>query len=131
MDRLTVEELVTPIVDQFREFYKNTSLKNANLDTDDVKVFVRKSQRYYDGEIINCIDIASITIVYNKNRGRGVFTTLLKRLLEEYPNDNFYIESIVNPIVLFITNKFGFVTTLTSHPSSPDQILVRNKINLK
>lgn len=122
----SVEELVDPLIELFNKFYNDPLLRNTHVETDQVKVYVRKSQRHYEGKMVRCLDIASITIVENKNRGRGVFTMFLEKLLKKYPNENFYIESIVNPIVMLITTKFGFVTTPTSHPINPDQILIRN-----
>lgn len=122
----TVEELVDPLIEQFRTFYFNPSLKNVHLTTDDVRIYVRKSRRFHEGNEVRCIDIASIAILNDKNRGRGLFTMFLDRLLKEYPTQSFYVESIVNPVIMIVTEKFGFVTTPLSHPMCPDQILIRS-----
>lgn len=123
---MDVEAIVNPIIKQFRDFY-NSDHKNCGLITNDLNIFVRKSKRLYQGDIVDCIDIVSILIVDEKNRGKGIFTYFLDTVLKEYPNDNFYIESIVNRVVLLVTNKFDFETLPDSHPLSPNQILIRKK----
>lgn len=129
--KYSVEELVDPLLKQFRDFYSNTNLRNTHLETPYIKVYVRKSRRLHDGGEVNCVDIASIAILNSINRGRGVFTMFLGRLLKEYPSQSFYVESIVNPIIMIVTGKFGFVTTPHSHPLCPDQILVRKEYDFK
>jgi predicted acetyltransferase len=74
-----------------------------------MQIYVRKSKRYINGILIECIDIANVS-VDDEMRGQGIFTRFLERLINEY-DFNIYIESIINPSVERIGTKLGFIRT--------------------
>jgi len=59
------------------------------------KIYVRKSKRLYDNNLINCFDVGTIEIDKNY-RGNGFFTMFLNNFIETHPNINIFIESILN-----------------------------------
>lgn len=75
------------------------------------------------------LDLASINLDENL-QGKGIFTSFLKNLLEKYPSDNFYIESIMNPKVISIASKFGFQKTKVFENITSDMYILRDEKNI-
>jgi len=100
-----------PIFKQL-EFFMSSKNRNMWLFDDKenpvFSIYVRKSHHIIDKKIYNFLDLASITIEESR-QGEGIFTNFLKTLLEKYPNQNIYVESILNPAVKHICKKFGFI----------------------
>jgi hypothetical protein len=98
----------------FKQLELFMSYKNRNMwlfdDEDDpvVSIYVRKAHHKVGKQTYDFLDLASISIVESR-QGEGIFTDFLRRLLDKYPNQNIYVESILNPAVRHICNKFGFV----------------------
>ena len=72
------------------------------------------------------LDLASINLDENL-QGKGIFTSFLKNLLEKYPSDNFYIESIMNPRVITVAEKFGFQKTKIFDNITCDMYILKNE----
>ena len=98
----------------FKQLELFMSYKNRNMwlfdDEDDpvVSIYVRKAHHKVGSQVYDFLDLASISIEESR-QGEGIFTDFLRRLLDKYPNQNIYVESILNPAVRHICNKFGFV----------------------
>ena len=90
--------------------FVNSNERSAWIREKHISVYVRKSKRLYIGYLIDCLDLASIQVDVNK-RNRGVFTKFLKKILRSYPNTNIFVESIHNPILIYILKNFSFVFT--------------------
>lgn len=88
------------------EVFMNDNIRNQWIIIDEFKMYIRKSKRYYEGESINCFDIASIEA---QQRGTGLFTEILTQLLEIYSETNFFVESILNPRLPAFLKKYGFI----------------------
>lgn len=85
----------------FKEFInsgrRNEYIYEGEVDKGQLVLYVRKSLRYIEGHYIKCIDIANISLE-SRWRGKKIFTNYMKCLLIEYGKENnFYIESILNP----------------------------------
>lgn len=79
--------------------------KNEYISDGNITVYVRKSSRVPEGEMLEFLDIANIGVErQNAGTGKGFFTELLKR----YPNTNIFVESILNPAIEHILNGLGF-----------------------
>ena len=89
--------------------YKNRNMWiYDNEDNPILSIYVRKSHHMFNKEMYQFLDLASLTIKESR-QGEGIFTNFIKILLEKYPNQNIYVESILNPAVRHICSKFGFV----------------------
>jgi hypothetical protein len=55
-------------------------------------VSIRKPKRGYNKEMLDFFDFASIDVAETSN---GLFTQILKRFEEIYPNMNIFIESVL------------------------------------
>lgn len=85
----------------------NSQYRNHWLNLPKIKVYVRKSKRIIDGKIINFFDIASVEVSKTSQK-KGVFTKFLQSLLIDYPEQNLYIESILNPILFDFLERYKF-----------------------
>lgn len=72
-----------------------------------LKIYIRRSHRgyqvHYRKESVKCLDLASIEVDVT---GTGLFTKLLKIILEKY--DNIFVESILDKRFYNFLLKFGF-----------------------
>lgn len=75
--------------------FLESPLTNTYISTKEMNLYVRKSKRFLEGKIYNCFDLARI-LVYEPNRGKGIFTKFYKELVSTYPEMNIFVESILN-----------------------------------
>jgi hypothetical protein len=87
--------------------FLRSNLRNSYIEEENIEVYVRKSKRRINGELMDFIDVANVH-VDEKFRNRGVFTSFLKRLISEN-SFNIYVESILNSTVERICLKLGFL----------------------
>lgn len=85
------------------ELFMQSTDRNRWINEDGIQLYVRKSKRLVNNQMIDFLDIASITI---KDKNKGKFQSLLKLLMGKY--ENIYVESILNPIMCHILDKYGF-----------------------
>ena len=89
----------------FREFI-GSNLRNLYIEEKHVYAYVRKSKRYIEGQFIDCIDIANITV--NEDfQNRGYCTKFLTYVISNYW-ENIYVECIQNPAMEHICEKLEF-----------------------
>jgi hypothetical protein len=84
--------------------------------TDDVKIYVRKSKRYQNKQMYDCLDLASIEI---GDTGKGLFTELFETILDKYKNKNIFVESILEKRFYNFIKKYGF----EPHGNSEDSLI--------
>lgn len=125
MDQIVLlkdEELKSFLTDF--QFFLNSYERNKYVENNELKVFFRKGVHCVRGtELDQFIDIGNIT-VYEPNK--GIFTKVLKALLELYPEANIFIESVQNPAVDGVVKKFkGFKKQIVS-PETYNLYLLRN-----
>ena len=98
------EKLIIDFLIKFDEFV-NDEERNRWLEVGESHIYVRKSQRFLEGQTYKCFDIANVEI---ENKNEGIFSGFLQKVLDKYNRNNFYVESILNPAMNHILEKSGF-----------------------
>lgn len=91
-----------------KQFITQTYIRNAWIEEDYVKIYVRKSIRNINGKLFHFLDLASIE-VEEEYQNSGIFTKLITDILSIYPDLNIFVEAILNPIIPHVLNKFDFI----------------------
>jgi N-acetylglutamate synthase-like GNAT family acetyltransferase len=91
----------------FMSYNNRNSWIYDNQDNPIVSIYVRKAYHRVGKEMYHFLDLASISIDESR-QGEGIFTNFLEKLIAKYPSTNIYVESILNPAVRHICQKFGF-----------------------
>jgi hypothetical protein len=102
-----MEQFLHEFFSLYDVFYKNASLRNTHVSVGPIILYTRKSKRLIEGKIVSVLDLASLTIDREYQK-KGYFTAMINGLLEKYPHDNFFIESVLNSNVRKVGEKFGF-----------------------
>ena len=91
------------------DLFLSSFQRNKWVD-DDIKIYLRKSHRKVKefDNVVLFIDLASIEIFDEKNHNKGIFSSFLKEFIDRYKDKNIFVESIVNPALIHILEKFGF-----------------------
>lgn len=85
---------INKIISELKEFMnKNSFPRNKWIYSDNMKIYVRKSKRFIEGELRDFLDLATIEV---EPKGEGLFTKLLNEIEKTFPNTNLYLESILN-----------------------------------
>lgn len=95
----------TEIFDEIDKFL-SSNLRNTYVNDKNISIYVRKSKRFIDGNYYDFFDIANISIE-EEYQNKHVFTDFIEKFISKYPF-NIYVESILNPAVTTVLNKFGF-----------------------
>lgn len=98
------------ILNQLELFLSSNSNRSWIWDDQDspiLSIYVRKAHHLVGGKMYKFLDLASISILEEK-QGQGIFTGFLEKIIKKYPTTNIYVESILNPRVRQICQKFGF-----------------------
>ena len=99
------ESDVEDILNQISDFL-NSNLRNTWIGNDSIRIYIRKSKRGYNKEMLDFFDFASIDVAETSN---GLFTQILKRFEEIYPNMNIFIESVLTDrFASYIKNNLEF-----------------------
>lgn len=99
------ESDVDDILKQIKKFLKSDQ-RNLWIGNDAIKIYIRKSKRNFKGQIFDFFDFASIEV---EKTGQGLFTQILKKFEEIYPDKNIFIESVLTERFQdYIKNKLGF-----------------------
>jgi len=107
----TINEFMT-MLDLFLKSKENRKW----LVTDDVKIYVRKSKRYQNKQMYDCLDLASVEV---GDTGKGLFTELFETILDKYKNKNIFVESILEKRFYNFIKKYGF----EPYGNSPDSLI--------
>lgn len=86
--------------------FLESSLRNAWIVDGFIDVYVRKSKRIIDGKMVDCFDVASVS-VQEDQQGKGLFTDFMRMVIERM-DCCIYVESILNPAVERICESLGF-----------------------
>ena len=99
------ESDVNNILDQISIFL-NSNDNRRWIGNDAISIYIRKSKRSFNGQIYDFFDFATIETT---KTGTGLFTQILKRFEEIYPDKNIYIESVLTDrFANYIKNVLGF-----------------------
>ena len=95
-------------IDKFLLDSSIVSRMNQWIDTDELHLYIRKSERFLEGTWFTVIDIASITV---SKPGKGYFKNLLAYIQKSCLDDGLYIESVVNPDLYRFLQRLTFEDT--------------------
>lgn len=96
---------IDDIFNQIDDFL-NSGQRNLWVGNDSIKIYIRKSKRNYKGKVLDFFDFATIEVY---EPGKGLFTKILKRFEETYPDKNIFIESVLTDrFADYIRNNLGF-----------------------
>jgi len=99
------ESDVDDILNQIDNFLKSGQ-RNLWIGNDEIKIYIRNSKRHFKGQMYDFFDFASIEV---EKTGQGLFTQVLKKFEEKYPDKNIFIESVLTErFADYIKNKLGF-----------------------
>jgi hypothetical protein len=117
------ESDVDDILDQISDFLKS-NMKNTWIGNDSISIYIRKSKRLYNNNMLDFFDFATIDVV---ETGNGLFTQIIKQFEELYPNMNIFIESVLTDrFASYIKNNLGFEEILPN-PSNNFYKIKNNK----
>lgn len=110
----------------FDTFIVSPKIRNIWIRERDIDVYVRRSNRIIDGNLVSCLDIASVE-VNEKRRGQGTFKAFLNRVEKAAASMNreVFVESILEPRLLQFLLKRNYILIPNSIPPS-----VHRKIQL-
>lgn len=96
-----------------------------------MNVYVRRSKRYIDEQVIECLDFATVE-VDERHRGKGYLTKFLLRFEQEAIRLKraVYIESILEPRLVPFFIKMGYKFVPNTEMTSPNmyKMPVENRI---
>src|ERR1035437_561642 len=86
-----------------------------------MNIYVRRSMRYIDNQMMKCLDFATVE-VDERHRGKGHLTKFLLRFEEEAKRLNrvVYIESILVPRLIPFLIRMGYKFTPNTVMASPN-----------
>lgn len=99
------ESDVDDILYQIATFLKSNNNRKW-IGNDAISIYIRKSKRSFKGQMYDFFDFASIDAT---ETGTGLFSQILKKFEETYPDKNIYIESVLTDrFANYIKNVLGF-----------------------
>lgn len=99
------ESDVDDILNQIAAFLKSNNNRTW-IGNDAISIYIRKSKRSFKRQMYDFFDFASIDAT---ETGTGLFTQILKKFEEIYPDKNIYIESVLTDrFANYIKNILGF-----------------------
>ena len=100
--------------------FVESTFRNAWIQEKNIRIYVRRSQRFIDDKAIPCLDIGSVEVDENK-WGQGIFTKFLNRFEAEAKKLKraVFIESVINERLLaHLKNKRGYRIKSENEPTS-------------
>jgi hypothetical protein len=96
-----MENLINEMEEKVKDFI-TSPLKNMWIEDDNsiIKIYIRKSKRVLEGDIVNCLDFASVEIMKEDYMRKGLFKSILLLLEKLNPYNMLVVESILNPFLL-------------------------------
>ncbi len=101
----------------FDTFIDSPKIRNIWIRERDIDVYVRRSNRLIEGNLILCLDIASVEV--NENRqGQGIFKAFLYQFEKEAAKMRraVYVENILEPRLLDFLIRKGYILIPKSIP---------------
>jgi hypothetical protein len=80
----------------FKEFIQDESTNRSWINEEHICVYVRRSKRFIDGQLKDCLDLANVS-VDEEERGKGIFSKFLIHFEKEAVNLNrtVYLENVL------------------------------------
>lgn len=80
--------------EELQSFFEETYIKTKWILDKEMKIYVRKSQRYIEFQRFTSLDIATVEVYDEEKRGKGLFKTFIKYVSEVNPYDIVYMENV-------------------------------------
>lgn len=124
MNNNALPELVLDEIHQFLSTAMSGSRFSSSkwFDNEHINLYIRYTRRFVNGELINTIDIASISVPLEW-QGYGVFSGILSSIETTYPTVPIFVESILNNVFKQWLIRRGYVVVPNTDP--PSVILLR------
>lgn len=88
------------------QYFLDSSERNKLIDNNSIKIYIRKSKRYINDKLLDFFDFATIEATETNT---GLFTEILRRFEEKYPDKNIFIESVLTDRFANYIRKLGFI----------------------
>lgn len=88
------------------QYFLDSSDRNSWIGNDSIKIYIRKSKRYINDKLLIFFDFATIEVTETNT---GLFTAILNKFEEVYPNKNIFIESVLTERFANYIRKLGFI----------------------
>jgi len=96
---------IDDILNQISNFL-DSNTRNLWISNDEISIYIRRSKRSFKGNVYDFFDFASIDVTEPNN---GLFTKILKKFEEIYPDKNIFIESVLTDrFANYIKNVLNF-----------------------
>ena len=93
------------ILNQISNFIDSKD-RNLWISNNAISIYIRKSKRNFKGNMYDFFDFASIDVT---EPGSGLFTKIIKKFEEKYPDKNIFIESVLTErFANYIKNVLNF-----------------------
>jgi hypothetical protein len=101
----------------FDTFIVSPKIRSTWIYERDIQVYVRRSNRHIDGNLVSCLDIASVEVNEDR-RGQGMFKAFLNRFEKAAAlmNREVFVESILEPRLLQFLLKRNYTLIPNSIP---------------
>src|SRR5690606_30188872 len=91
------------------EILDKKTLRSCWVESSEAKVYIRISKRYIDGQITECLDLATIE-VFENSQNKGVFKEILQKM-EDFATKNnllLYVENVLNDLLSEKLETYGY-----------------------
>lgn len=100
-----IETMISQFQSEFDRFL-SSAYRNEWLYLDHASVYVRKSERYFNGIVYKCLDMANITIDDDNDKGHGFLKAVLSHM--ESKGLPVYVECIMHEWLVDKVEKYGY-----------------------
>jgi hypothetical protein len=117
---MKLTEIITDDTETFKRLFQvfiNSRQRNQWLETDTIKIYIRKGTHMIDGNLAKTLDIANINIDETE-RGQGVGTMLIDWLHQQNPFPVTHVENIQNPRLYTHLKRLGWLDVAGTEPPS-------------
>jgi hypothetical protein len=105
------------LLERFLQEVDGRLLASRWIETSSLQAYIRVNQRWLEGRVMKCLDIARIEVVPSL-RQHGLFSSFIIAAHEHHPYEATYLEHATNPIVIAWCNKYAWQQDTSAHPPS-------------
>jgi len=96
--------------------FLDSNLRNLWISNNEISIYIRRSKRSFKGNMYDFFDFASIEVT---EPGSGLFTKILEKFEELYPDKNIFIESVLTErFANYIRNVLNFEEEMPNYSNN-------------
>lgn len=99
VDKDFLENEKAKMIESINSFLNDDQLRNTYIQNDVLSLYIRKSRRVLNGEIVKCLDLANISIE-EEYQNQGIFKMVVNVINELNPYEWLMIENTLNPVLV-------------------------------